>query len=373
MAATGMWTSVFVSVVFGWILLLAVTFAIPDTQSVVDDGQRAPADRAVHLGRSRWASSWAEFLLFICVVAQFFCVTASIDVGVSHDVRVLARPCRSGASALASRRARTACPRWSVLVVAFWRRHADDPGDLELLHRLRGGNRDRGDRPLHRVHHSRLPPLAEGRQLGRAERMEPRTALQVDRRRLDPLGRASSRSCSSSRCYTVGLPWNDPFDWQFTNYTILWFAGIGLVFGGWWALSAKNWFKGPVRMGTEEELERLEEEQLGEFALPTEASVAPILVSTRRAPRGALRRSGRARRRNAARLRGPTSRSKCSLAYASKSKSSSETADCTTPHIASRKSDMKRMSARACDVLVAHARRSRRRGASRSRRRRARG
>ena len=45
--------------------------------------------------------------------------------------------------------------------------------------------------------------------------------------------------------YTVGLPWNDPFDWQFTNYTILWFAGIGLVFGGWWALSAKNWFKEP--------------------------------------------------------------------------------------------------------------------------------
>ena len=72
--------------------------------------------------------------------------------------------------------------------------------------------------------------------------------------------------------YTVGLPWNDPFDWQFTNYTILWFAGIGLIFGGWWALSAKNWFKGPVRMGTEEELERLEEEQLGEFALPTEAT-----------------------------------------------------------------------------------------------------
>ena len=36
MAATGMWTSVFVSVVFGWILLLAVTFAIPDTQSDID-------------------------------------------------------------------------------------------------------------------------------------------------------------------------------------------------------------------------------------------------------------------------------------------------------------------------------------------------
>ena len=49
---------------------------------------------------------------------------------------------------------------------------------------------------------------------------------------------------------------------------------FGIVFGGWWALSAKNWFKGPVRMGTEEELERLEEERLGEFALPTEAPSA---------------------------------------------------------------------------------------------------
>jgi hypothetical protein len=70
--------------------------------------------------------------------------------------------------------------------------------------------------------------------------------------------------------YKVGLPWEDNFDWRFTNYTILWFAGIGLVFGGWWVLSARKWFKGPVRMGTEEELERLEEEQRGRFELPTE-------------------------------------------------------------------------------------------------------
>ena len=26
-------------------------------------------------------------------------------------------------------------------------------------------------------------------------------------------------------------------------------------FGGWWVVSARKWFKGPVRMGTEEELE----------------------------------------------------------------------------------------------------------------------
>ncbi len=72
--------------------------------------------------------------------------------------------------------------------------------------------------------------------------------------------------------YKAGLPWESDFSWELTNYTILWFVGIGLVFGGWWALSAKNWFKGPVRMGTDEELERLEEETAGEYLLPTEAS-----------------------------------------------------------------------------------------------------
>ena len=60
--------------------------------------------------------------------------------------------------------------------------------------------------------------------------------------------------------YKAGLPWRDDFSWDLTNYTVLWFLGIGLVFGGWWVLSARHWFKGPIRMGTEEELDRIEEQ-----------------------------------------------------------------------------------------------------------------
>ena len=71
-----MWTSVVVSVIFGWILLLAVTFAIPSTAGCARHGQHR------HLVPSIWAESmsqsWAEALLFICVVAQFFCLTASV-------------------------------------------------------------------------------------------------------------------------------------------------------------------------------------------------------------------------------------------------------------------------------------------------------
>ena len=128
--------------------------------------------------------------------------------------------------------------------------------------------------------------------------------------------------------YKVGLPWEDDFDWGFTNYTILWFAGIGLFFGGWWVLSARHWFKGPVRMGTEEELERMEEEQLGSSscrprhprrrvrgqapvggprppAPPRTQAPSPFAAAARSAPPRSRRSRSRARTRPTARR--PTS------------------------------------------------------------------
>ena len=71
-----MYMSVVVSVVFGWILLLAVTFAIPSTAGRARADQRLHPGGALDLGESM-GRHWAEVLLFICVVAQFFCVTAS--------------------------------------------------------------------------------------------------------------------------------------------------------------------------------------------------------------------------------------------------------------------------------------------------------
>ena len=62
------------SVIFGWILLLAVTFAIPDTQGALDNiGAVVP-----WIWQESMGQGWAEALLFICVVAQFFCLTASV-------------------------------------------------------------------------------------------------------------------------------------------------------------------------------------------------------------------------------------------------------------------------------------------------------
>jgi uncharacterized membrane protein len=52
--------------------------------------------------------------------------------------------------------------------------------------------------------------------------------------------------------------WDDTFTWEAANYAPILVGGALLLFGGWYLLSARKWFKGPVRMGTEEELEQME-------------------------------------------------------------------------------------------------------------------
>jgi hypothetical protein len=60
--------------------------------------------------------------------------------------------------------------------------------------------------------------------------------------------------------YKASVPWEDDFTWEALNYAPILVGGALLLFGGWYVLSARKWFKGPIRMGTDEELERLEEE-----------------------------------------------------------------------------------------------------------------
>jgi amino acid transporter len=268
MAATGMWTSVVVSVVFGWILLLAVTFQLPSTEFGTELGANVG-----YIVPFSWTESmsqnWAEFLLFICVVAQFFCVTASVT-SASRMMFAFSRDRAVPGHTLWRRVSRHRVPVYSVFGVAFFAAVLMIPAwwnyfvgyavgtaiaviglyiafVLPVYLRLRKG--DSWDEP-------------RAWSLGKHYKWIDTISL---------LWVALITILFIFPLYKAGLPWESDFSWELTNYAILWFAGIGIVFGGWWALSARKWFKGPVRMGTEEELERMEEEQLGQFELPTES------------------------------------------------------------------------------------------------------
>ena len=56
----------------------------------------------------------------------------------------------------------------------------------------------------------------------------------------------------------TGIPWHSGFNWNVVNYAPITVGGVIVLAGGWWIISAHKWFKGPVREGTEEELERIE-------------------------------------------------------------------------------------------------------------------
>ena len=73
MAAVGMYMSVVMSVIFGFILLVAVTLAVPSTNGAIEN-----IGFLVLIWSESMSQNWAEALLFICVIAQFFCVTASL-------------------------------------------------------------------------------------------------------------------------------------------------------------------------------------------------------------------------------------------------------------------------------------------------------
>ena len=115
MAAVGMWTSVFVSVIFGWILLVAVTFAIPSTQGALDNS--TPCAIVPWIWAESMSQNWAEVLLFICVVAQFFCVTASMT-SASRMMFAFSRDRAVPGHQLWRRVARHRVPMWSV--VGIW-------------------------------------------------------------------------------------------------------------------------------------------------------------------------------------------------------------------------------------------------------------
>src|ERR671936_2285598 len=68
-----MFMSIFVSVFFYFILLVAVTFVFPNDKDAAAQGTFI----VTYIWQTSMSTHWAEFLLFIAVVAQCFCTIAS--------------------------------------------------------------------------------------------------------------------------------------------------------------------------------------------------------------------------------------------------------------------------------------------------------
>jgi amino acid transporter len=266
-AAVGMYMSVVASVFFGWILLLAVTFAVPDTQGVLD----AAGNAVVYIWTESMSETWAEILLFIAVVAQTFCLTASVTsasrmlFAFSRDRAVPGHQLwrQVGANRVPQLAVLAICVlSWLLMVPTLWNAVVGYLVGtsiaviglyiafvLPVILRLRLGNRfEHGAWSLGN-HYKWIDVVAIV------------WVVVISLLFMAPIAPG-------------GIPWRDEFDWNVLNYAPLTVGGALVLFGGWWLLSAKNWFKGPVRMGTDEQLEQLEEETADEYAVPADTDYA---------------------------------------------------------------------------------------------------
>ena len=266
MAAVGMYMSVVVSVIFGFILLVAVTFAIPSHSGALQNlGAVVP-----WIWKTSMSQNWSDALLFICVIAQFFCLTAS-TTSASRMMFAFSRDGAVPGNKWWRRVSKHRVPVYAVFAIGVLSALLMVPAIWNYLVGYAAGTAI----AVIGLYIAFVLPVFLRMRLGDTF-VHGAWSLGKHYKWIDTISLLWVGFITilfSLPLFKQGVPWEKGFSWSLTNYTILWFAGIGFFFGGWWVVSARKWFKGPVRMGTEEELERLEAAKEKDFLLPAETPV----------------------------------------------------------------------------------------------------
>ncbi len=161
-APKGVWRSVFYSAVIGWIVLLALTFAITPAHEASISSAGFPALAII---TSAVGSGSAKFIIFISTVGQLFCGMACVT-SCSRMTFAFSRDGAIPGHKLWRRLGANRTPTYAVAVRLRDGRDRHDPGVLpqqrRLPRRVLRRHLDHRDRALHRLHDPDLPALADG-------------------------------------------------------------------------------------------------------------------------------------------------------------------------------------------------------------------
>ncbi|GAA5116911.1 amino acid permease [Pseudonocardia adelaidensis] len=253
-SALGMVMSVVVSVVFGFILLVAVTFAVPDVQGTLD----AAGNAVVYIWTESLGETWAEFLLFIAVVAQLFCGTASVT-SASRMMFAFSRDRAVPFSTLWRKVAANRVPVNAVTAISVLAWALMIP---TLANGVVGYAVGTSIAVIGLYIAFALPIILR---IKAAERFEKGAWSLGDHYKwIAPVSVAWIALVCVLFLMPLspkGIPGAEDFSWESVNYAPITVFGALVLFGGWYLLSARNWFTGPVReAGSEEELQSIEKQ-----------------------------------------------------------------------------------------------------------------
>ncbi len=252
-AAIGMVMSVVASVFFGFILLVAVTFAVPDVQGTLDAG----ANAVIYIWTTSLGNAWAEFLLLIAVVAQFFCGTASVT-SASRMMFAFSRDRAVPGSKLWRKVARNRVPVNSVLAIGILAWLIVVPSLFSAIAYLVATS-------IAVIGLNIAFALPIILRIKAGDRFEPGAwSLGKHYKWISPLAVVYIAFICVAGILPVspdGILGAENFDWALFNYAPVTVGVAFVLFGGWYLLSARKWFTGPIReAGSDAELADIERE-----------------------------------------------------------------------------------------------------------------
>lgn len=249
-AAKGLWRSIFYSAVGGWILLLAVLFAVQeaDIESVASGGVAA-----IFVGAL--GTKWAALVLFISAAGQFFCTTACMT-SASRMTFAFSRDGAIPASHLWTKLSSARVPANAVMAIAVISALITLPALVEV-------NLGTEAKPLIvpvafyavvsvaviGLYLAFLIPIWQRWKMGDA--FQPgswNNGQKYKWMNLVAVAEIAIISVYFIMPFTpAAVPFTDDFSWKFVNYAPILTIGTLLLLWIWWEVSAKKWFTGPRR------------------------------------------------------------------------------------------------------------------------------
>jgi amino acid transporter len=248
-AARGVWQSIFYSAIFGWIVLLALTFAATDIKGIND---QAAAGQYVSIAILNTAMSvaWVKLVLIISTVGQLFCGAACL----TSASRMCYAFSRDGAipgwktwSRVNTKRVPTNAVIFMAVCAALVTVPAYFPSETASGVFLPIAFYAVVSVAVIGLYVAYVIPIFLRWRMGDA--FEPGPWNNGAKYKwMNPLAVVWVGIITIIfilPTVPAGVPWKSEFDWKFVNYAPIVTGGVIIAVGIWWMLSAKNTFTGP--------------------------------------------------------------------------------------------------------------------------------
>jgi amino acid transporter len=242
-APKGVWRSVFYSAIFGWAVLLALTFAATHVKEI-----NAAGGTSQSIIESALSTAAAKAVLVIATVGQLFCGMACVT-SASRMTFAFSRDGAVPGHNLWRRLNHRRTPTWAVVFVAafaliitvpaYWGNHAGLPVAFLAVTSI----------SVIGLYIAYTIPVFLRWRMGDAFETGPWT-LGRKYRWINPIAIAWVALCVIIFCLPftpAAVPWGSGFSWSAFNYAPLVTIAVMLAVTIWYFASARHKFKGPVR------------------------------------------------------------------------------------------------------------------------------